>query len=111
MAPGFWDRQQAWTGVRMLGFSPGPAAVAEYPEVYRLALWNFLCIPEPPAAEIERMLESANRPRPLRDTPRDEPVVPAAECRTALKEWVDETLAELRVIEEQVVEKRRHRRA
>jgi hypothetical protein len=101
--PGFWDRQQAWTAVRMLGFSPGPAAVAEYPEVYRLALCNFLCMPEPPETEIERMLEPDNRPRALRETPRAALVVPAAECRAALKKWVDETLEDLRVNEEQVV--------
>jgi hypothetical protein len=88
----------------MLGYSPGPAAVAEHSEVYRLVLFNFLCMPEPPWAEIERMLEPANRPRDLRETPRAELDVPVAECRAALKEFVDEMLADLRSAEQQVVD-------
>jgi hypothetical protein len=100
---GFWDRQQAWTAVRILGCSPGPAAVAEDPDVYHLALGNFLCMPEPPQAEIERMLEPANRPAELRETLRAELIVPAAQARAELKEWVEKSLEELRVTEERVV--------
>jgi hypothetical protein len=102
--PGFWDRQQVWTAVRLLGFSPGPAAVAEDPMVYRLALYNFQCMPEPPQAEIERMFEPANRPPQLRETPREDLIGPAGECRAALKQWVAKTLEDLRRSEEQVVD-------
>jgi hypothetical protein len=101
--PGFWDRRQAWTAVRILRCSPGPAAVAEDPDVYHLALCNFLCMPEPPQAEIERMLEPANRPAELRETPRNALVVPAAVARAELKEWVEKSLEELRLTEERVV--------
>jgi hypothetical protein len=101
--PGFWDRQQVWTAVRILRCSPGPATVAEDPDVYHLALCNFLCMPEPPQAEIERMLEPVNRPAELRETPRAALVVPAAEARAELKEWVEKSLEELRLTEEKVV--------
>jgi hypothetical protein len=60
-------------------------------------------MPDPPQAEIERMLEAANRPLLLRETPREELVGPAGECRGALRDWVNKSLDDLRSTEEQVV--------
>jgi hypothetical protein len=101
---GCWDREQCRKAVLMLGVTFTPAATAQYADVYQLVLYNFLCMPEPPRARVDEMLEPANRPASLRETPREELDAPADECRAALGQWVDQNLEDLRAIEEQVVD-------
>jgi hypothetical protein len=95
---GFWDRERCRTAVYLLGALPGPAATAEREEVYRLVLINFQAMPERrrPPGEVERMLVPENRPLELRDVRNSDLLVPAAEARAALQEWVQESLEELR---------------
>jgi hypothetical protein len=100
---GHWDREQCRKAVLMLGVTFSPAATAEYVDVYQVVLFNFLSMPEPPRARVDEMLELANRPASLRETPREELDGPADECRAALRQWVDRNIEELRAIEEEVV--------
>jgi hypothetical protein len=102
---GFWNPERLRTGVLLLGAPFGPAAVAERAEVYRLVLFNFLCMPERlrPPGEVERMLRPENRPVELRDLPREALLVPVEEARSALQEWVDEALQELNESLESVI--------
>src|SRR5262249_55714938 len=87
---GFSNIDCCRTAVILRGAQPGPAAVAEREEVYRLVLFNFLAMPERlrPPGEIERMLRPENRPVELRDALPATLLVPAAEARAALQQWV-----------------------
>src|SRR5262249_36716039 len=56
-----------------------------------------------PPGEVERMLRPEHRPVELRDLPRGALLVPVEEARSALQEWVDESLQELNESLESVV--------
>jgi hypothetical protein len=104
-SPGYWDCGLCRRAIRQLGVAPGAAAQGERSDVYQLVLCNFLSMPEVlrPHEEVERMLRPENRPLELRNVLRTELLVPAAEARAALEEWVQEKLAELKQTLDDVV--------
>jgi hypothetical protein len=101
---GFWDEPSMNMATLLLGVKPGPEALSQRPVVYRLVLFNYLCMPVPPHGTIENLLRPENRPPALRHTGRDQLVHPAAECRAALYRWVQQSLTELRQMEREVLE-------
>jgi hypothetical protein len=102
--PGFWDECLMDTAILLLGARPGLEALSQRPVVYRLVLFNHLCMPVPPPGTIENLLRPENRPPALRHASRAELVYSAAECRVALHRWVQQSLAELRRMEQEVLE-------
>jgi hypothetical protein len=87
---GCWSREQSQTAVRLFGMPPRLELVTQCVETYRLCLYNLLSQPQPPRDDIERLLEPVNRPLELRGASRAELLPPAAECRAALREWINE---------------------
>jgi hypothetical protein len=100
---GFWYQDEIQLGVLMTGVRPGPEAARVRAETYKLVLWSLHCDPRPRTDLIERMLQPANRPEELRSATRAELPPPPSECRAAVLQWLDETVAELREVEDRVL--------
>jgi hypothetical protein len=99
---GFLCPEEANMGLRLMGVLPSLESVAQHQDGFLFMLWSTGCHPAAPLGMIETLLQPAHRPAGLEDTGREELLPDPAECRDQLIKWVDDELAALAALADQV---------